>query len=76
MIRRLLAALLLLALELAIAVPALAVSATPTPSGLLVSPSPATGDGRISPATIVLALAILGGLYLARKRMDRGAGGR
>jgi hypothetical protein len=72
MIRRLLLTASLLALELASAGPALAASGTP--SGTSASPSPAAGDGRISPATIVFALVLLGGLYLARRRMERGAG--
>lgn len=76
MVRRLLVTLLLLALALASAGPAFALSAAPTPGGATASPSPAAGDGRLSPATILIALALLGGLYLARKRMERGGGER
>jgi glucose/arabinose dehydrogenase len=48
----------------------------PTGSGTgstTASPSPgADGGGRLSPATIVIALVLLGGLYLARRRMGGG----
>jgi hypothetical protein len=55
------------------AAPARGQTASPSAS---VSPNPAADPGGLSPAAIVIGLALVGGLYLARRRMDRGAGGR
>ena len=77
--RRRSGALLVLVLVLAtlLATPALAQtpSRSPSPSAS-VSPSPAAGSDGLSPAAIVIGLLLIGGLYFARTRMGRDAGGR
>ena len=72
MLRRSVVAVVLLALQAMGAACALAVSVSPSASA---SPSPGARDGELLPATILIALALIGGLDFARKRMERGAGG-